>query len=98
VQVAHADTAALRLAQGRLAAAGVEEPLQDSQQTGRTADGLDYFGRKDLRSTPAWHAPGRELTHCLVEMAITHSGRESPAPLVIELRLRHRIRNQAIER
>jgi len=42
VQVAHAETAALRLAQSRLAAAGVEEPLQDGQQTGRTAEGFDW--------------------------------------------------------
>ena len=51
-----------------------------------------YFGRKDLRSAPEWHTawPRTDALPDLVEMAITHSGRESPAPLVIELRLRHR--------
>ena len=52
-----------------------------------------YFGRKDLRSTPEWHTtwPRTDALPDLVEMAVTHSGGESPAPLVIELRLRHRI-------
>ena len=51
-----------------------------------------YFGRKDLRSTPEWHTawPRTDALPDLVEMVITHSNRESPAPLVIELRLRHR--------
>lgn len=59
VQVAHAETAAMRLAQSRLAAAGVETPLQDGTQTGQTAEGFDWsmqtkqYGQPELGSPPA---------------------------------------------
>lgn len=58
VQVAHAETAAMRLAQSRLAAAGVETPLQDGTQTGQTAEGFDWsmqtkpYGQPELGSPP----------------------------------------------
>lgn len=38
-QIAWAESAAVRLAQSRLAAAGVEAPLQEGERSGETSDG-----------------------------------------------------------
>lgn len=58
VQVAHAETAALRLAQSRLAAAGVEQPLQDGQQAGRT-EGFDWSVQVRPYARPEIAAPAQ---------------------------------------
>lgn len=42
IQVAHAEAAALQVAQNRLAAAGIDPPLQEGLQTGRTDDGIEW--------------------------------------------------------
>lgn len=41
-QVAHTESAALRIAQSRLAAAGVEQRLQEGEQSGQSADGYAW--------------------------------------------------------
>lgn len=52
-----------------------------------------YFGRRDVRSLSVWHMvwPRTDALPDLVEMTLTHNDRESPAPIVIELRLRQRM-------
>lgn len=58
-QVAHTESAALRIAQSRLAAAGVEQRLQEGQQSGNTPDGYAWtmqvarYHRPDLDDAPA---------------------------------------------
>jgi general secretion pathway protein I len=58
-QVAHTESAALRLAQARLAAAGVESPLEDGQQSGESPDGYAWtvrvarYNQPDLDEPPA---------------------------------------------
>jgi len=52
-QVARTESAALRLAQARLAAAGVEARLQEGEQSGRTLDGYSWTMR-----TQHYHRPG----------------------------------------
>ena len=42
VQVAQTEAAALRLAQARLASAGVDARLEEGQQTGQTPDGYNW--------------------------------------------------------
>jgi prepilin-type N-terminal cleavage/methylation domain-containing protein len=42
IQVAHAESAALQVAQNRLAMAGIDPPLQEGLQTGRTEDGFEW--------------------------------------------------------
>jgi type II secretory pathway pseudopilin PulG len=42
VQVAHSEAGAVRIAQGLLAAAGVETPLADSLQSGTTGEGYAW--------------------------------------------------------
>ena len=42
VRLAQSDTAALQLAQARLASAGVEAPLTEGEQSGESPDGYDW--------------------------------------------------------
>jgi general secretion pathway protein I len=51
-QVAWMEGAALRLAQSRLAAAGVETELQDGEQSGETPDGLVWTARIERYRPP----------------------------------------------
>jgi general secretion pathway protein I len=57
-QVAHTESAALRLAQTRLAAAGVESRLEEGQQSGQSPDGYTWtmqvagYHRPDRNDTP----------------------------------------------
>lgn len=58
-QVAHTESAAVRLAQARLAAAGVETKLQEGQESGQSSDGYAWtvqvarYRRSDDEDTPA---------------------------------------------
>lgn len=52
-QIAWTESAALRLAQSRLATAGVETRLQEGEQSGRTPDGYSWAMR-----TQRYHRPG----------------------------------------
>lgn len=54
-QIAWTEGAALRLAQSRLAAAGVETELQDGEQSGVTPDGLVWTARIER-----YHPPGAD--------------------------------------
>lgn len=51
-QVAWGESAAVRLAQSRLAAAGVETRLQEGEQSGETADGLSWTVRVEAYQRP----------------------------------------------
>ena len=84
VQVAHAETAALRLAQSRLAAAGVEEPLQDGQQTGRT-EGFDWSVQIRPYAQPEIAAPAQRPTGYWVTVDV--NWREGPLRKARSLRL-----------
>jgi general secretion pathway protein I len=75
VQVAHAETAALRLAQSRLAAAGVEQPLQDGRQTGRT-EGFDWSVQVRPYAQPEIAAPAQRPTGYWVTVDV--NWREGP--------------------
>jgi general secretion pathway protein I len=50
--VAWAESAAVRLAQSRLAAAGVETPLREGEQSGEAADGLRWTVRVEPYRRP----------------------------------------------
>jgi prepilin-type N-terminal cleavage/methylation domain-containing protein len=50
IQVVHMEAAALQVAQNRLALAGIDPPLQEGRQTGRTDDGFDWS--VDVRRSP----------------------------------------------
>ncbi|HEX5957175.1 MAG TPA: type II secretion system protein [Hyphomicrobiaceae bacterium] len=54
-QAAWTESAALRLAQSRLAAAGVETELQEGEQFGQTPDGLAWTARIER-----YHPPGAD--------------------------------------
>ena len=54
-QIVWSESAAVRLAQSRLAAAGVETRLQEGEQSGETADGLRWSVRVE-----AYRHPGAE--------------------------------------
>jgi general secretion pathway protein I len=51
-QIAWAESAALRLAQSRLAAAGVEAQLQEGEQSGETPDGFAWTARIERYRPP----------------------------------------------
>jgi prepilin-type N-terminal cleavage/methylation domain-containing protein len=63
-QVAWAESAALRLAQSRLAAAGVEARLREGEQSGETDDGFGWTLRTEryLRSESAAKIAGYWVT------------------------------------
>jgi prepilin-type N-terminal cleavage/methylation domain-containing protein len=52
-QIAWAEGAAVRLAQSRLAAAGVETRLQEGEERGETPDGFRWTQRVELYRPPA---------------------------------------------
>lgn len=54
-QIAWTESAALRLAQSRLAAAGVETELQEGEQLGETPDGFAWTARVER-----YHPPGAD--------------------------------------
>jgi general secretion pathway protein I len=54
-QIAWTESAALRLAQSLLAAAGVETELQEGEQSGETPDGFAWTARVER-----YHPPGAE--------------------------------------
>jgi general secretion pathway protein J len=51
-----------------------------------------YFGRKDPRAAPEWHAawPRTDALPDLVEITMVQKGRENAVPLIVELRLGRR--------
>jgi general secretion pathway protein I len=56
-QAAWGESAAVRLAQSRLAAAGVETRLQEGEQSGETADGLSWTVRVETYRRPGAEGP-----------------------------------------
>jgi general secretion pathway protein I len=59
-QIAWTEAAAVRLAQSRLAAAGVETPLQEGEERGETPDGLAWTRRVELYRPPAGNDEPRD--------------------------------------
>ena len=84
-QVAHTESAALRIAQSRLAAAGVEQRLQEGEQSGQTADGYAWTTQVTRYRRPnSDDAPGR-LEAYWVRVDVTW--REDPLRKARSLRL-----------
>ena len=82
IQVAHAEAAAVRLAQNRLAGAGVDAPLQDGQQTGQTADGYDWSMQIQRYAQPDFDGPSQRLAGYWVTRGGDLEGRPSAAETV----------------
>jgi len=57
-QTAWAESAAVRLAQSRLAAAGVEARLQEGEERGETPDGFTWVRRVERYRPPGIDEPG----------------------------------------
>jgi prepilin-type N-terminal cleavage/methylation domain-containing protein len=76
VQVAQTEAAALRLAQARLAAAGVDTRLQEGKHTGETPDGYSWSTEVQRRDPPATDGKASRLAGYWVTVEV--SWREGP--------------------
>lgn len=83
-QLAWAESAAVRLAQSRLAAAGVEARLQEGEQSGETPDGFSWTMRTERYRPPgaeafAGRAAGKLAGYWVTVTVRWHGGALQPA-------------------
>jgi hypothetical protein len=82
-QIAWAESAAVRLAQSRLAAAGVETGLREGEQRGETPDGFGWTMRVERYRAPDADEGSQKLTGYWVTITVRwHGGVLRPARLL----------------
>jgi prepilin-type N-terminal cleavage/methylation domain-containing protein len=78
-QIAWAESAALRLARSRLAAAGIEVRLQDGERSGETADGFSWTLRTEPYRRPGGEGAAEKIAGYWVTVTVRwHGGALSP--------------------
>src|SRR5262245_13899069 len=73
-QIAWTESAALRLAQSRLAAAGVETTLQEGEQSGQTPNGFVWTARTERYRSPSGDDGAQKMAAYWVTVTVRWSG------------------------
>jgi prepilin-type N-terminal cleavage/methylation domain-containing protein len=85
-QIAWAESAAVRLAQSRLAAAGVETSLREGEQRGETADGFSWTMRVERYSAPDADEGPQKLRGYWVTITVRWRGGVMPSARSLQLK------------